>query len=96
MFGSEGIYCLFQYQVQVYNLLQKNFAVIIYQSSSRVGVSRHAMDPQDGVKTQRALKKTSYYFLDNHHTTINVDLSRGKDGSWTLWVYLARNKLKRR
>lgn len=69
------------YQIQVYNLLQKSFAVIIYQSSSRVGVSRHAMDPQDGVKTQRALKKTSYYFLDNHHTTINVDLSKGKDGS---------------
>ena len=62
-----------------YDLLQKNFAVIIHQSSLRVGVSRHAMDLEDGVMTQRAPKKTSNYFL-SHYTTTNVDFSGGKDG----------------
>lgn len=69
---------------------------IIYQSSSRACVGRHAMDLEDGVTTQRAPTKTSNYFLDNHYKTTNVNLSRGKDGSWSLWVSLARNKLKRR
>ena len=37
--------------------------------------------------------RPSNYFLENHYKTVK-NLSEGKDGWWTPWVNLARNKLK--